>query len=117
MTTTQTEYFQAHAVDGVLTRTVRDTAAAMDGIAGMEPGQPYAAPARPESYLARLDIPFDRPLRVARWTDAWDGIAIDPACRAAVLAAGDLLAGLGHEVIDAPPPAMKYSGFIGAIGT
>ncbi|WP_413873864.1 amidase [Albidovulum sp.] len=103
------------AVDGVLTRTVRDTAAAMDGIAGMERGQPYAAPERPESWLARLDLPFDRPLRIACWTEAWEGIAIDPACTKAVQATAELLAGMGHEVVNAPPPALKYSSFIGAI--
>lgn len=103
------------AVDGVLTRTVRDTAAALDGIAGMERGQPYAAPERPASYLARLDLPFDRPLRIARWAEAWEGIEIAPECIRAVQAAGGLLAGLGHEVVEAPPPALKYSAFIGAI--
>ncbi|MEI2806192.1 MULTISPECIES: amidase [Paracoccaceae] len=103
------------AVDGVLTRTVRDSAAALDGIAGMEPGQPYAAPERPPSYLARLDLPFDRPLRIACWTEAWEGIAIAPECIAAVRAAAGLLTGLGHEVVDTPPPALKYDAFIGAI--
>lgn len=103
------------AVDGVITRTVRDTAAALDGIAGMELGQPYAAPPRPESYLARLNLPFDRPLRIAQWTEAWEGIEIDPDCLDAVRRAGELLAGLGHEVLPSPPPPLKFSAFIGAI--
>lgn len=103
------------AVDGVLTRTVRDTAAALDGIAGIELGQPYAAPERPESFLARLDLPFERPLRVALWSEAWEGIEIAPDCQSAVLQAGRLLAGLGHEVQPAPPPPLKYAAFIGAI--
>ena len=103
------------AVDGVLSRTVRDTAAALDGIAGMEPGQPHAAPERPESYLSRLELPFARPLRIARWTEAWDGIGIAPDCLRAVTAAGELLENLGHEVVDVAPPALKYSAFIGAI--
>ncbi len=103
------------AVDGVLTRSVRDTAAAMDGIAGMELGQPYAAPARPESYLARLDLPFDRPLRIAAWTEAWDGIEIAPECLAAVAHAEQVLSGLGHQVVRQAPPPIKYAAFIGAI--
>lgn len=103
------------AVDGVLTRTVRDTAAALDGIAGMELGQPYAAPARPDSYLARLELPFDRPLRIAVWTEAWDDIAIDAECLAAVRRAEEVLTGLNHEVRRQAPPPLKYSAFIGAI--
>lgn len=103
------------AVDGVLSRTVRDTAAAMDGIAGMELGQPYAAPPRPDSYLARLDSPFDRPLRIAAWTEAWDGIEIAPECLTAVDRAEQVLTDLGHEVARQAPPPIKYSAFIGAI--
>ena len=103
------------AVDGVLTRTVRDTAAAMDGIAGMELGQPYAAPPRPDSYLARLDLPFDRPLRIAAWTEAWDGIEIAPECLTAMDRAEQVLTGLGHEVARQAPPPIKYAAFIGAI--
>jgi amidase len=103
------------AVDGVLTRTVRDTAAALDGIAGMELGQPYAAPARPDSYLNRLDLPFDRPLRITKWTEAWEGIDIDPGCLAAVDHAEEVLVGLGHVVTQKTPPPIKYSAFIGAI--
>ncbi|WP_197029448.1 amidase [Paracoccus pantotrophus] len=103
------------AVDGVITRTVRDSAAALDGIAGMELGQPYAAPPRPESYLALLDRPFDRPLRIAVWTEAWEDIEIAPECLDAVRKTAGLLAGLGHEVSEAPLPALKYSSFVNAI--
>lgn len=103
------------ATDGVLTRSVRDTAAALDGIAGMEMGQPYAAPPRPASYLARLDEPFDRPLRVAVWMQAWDDIGIAPECHEAIIATGQLLENAGHEVVQVPPPQMKYSRFVDAI--
>jgi amidase len=103
------------AVDGVLTRTVRDSAAALDGFAGMEVGQPYAAPARPASYRHLLGRAFDRPLRIAKWTVAWDGIAIAPECLAAVSAAERHLTGSGHEVVEAEPPALKYTSFIEAI--
>lgn len=103
------------AVDGVLTRTVRDTAAALDGIAGVESGQPYAAPPRPESYLALLGIPFERPLRIALWTEAWEGVGIDEPCLDAVQGAARLLQQVGHAVVPSPPPSLKYSAFIGAI--
>ena len=103
------------AVDGVLSRTVRDTAAALDGIAGMELGQPYAAPARPKSYLEFIDGEFDRPLKVAKWTRAWSDIDIASECLDAVAAAERHLVALGHEVTDAPLPQLKYDAFVDAI--
>ena len=103
------------AVDGVLTRTVRDTAAALDGVAGIELGQPHAAPEWPGSYLKRLNLPFGRPLRIAMWTEAWEGIEIAPECRNAVNQTGLLLSDLGHDVLHMTPPPLKYSAFVGAI--
>jgi amidase len=103
------------AVDGVITRTVRDSAAALDGIAGMEPGQPYASPRRPESYAGLLDRPFSRPLRIAKWTKAWEDIEIADDCLEAVAITERLLAELGHEVVDTPLPALKYSSFVDAV--
>lgn len=103
------------AVDGVLSRTVRDTAAALDGIAGMELGQPYAAPERPDSYLEFIDGEFDRPLKVAKWTRAWNDIEVAPECLDAVAAAERHLAALGHEVEEAPLPRLKYDAFVDAI--
>lgn len=103
------------AVDGVLSRTVRDTAAALDGIAGMELGQPYAAPARPKSYLEYIEGKFDRPLRIAKWTQAWNDIDVAPECLEAVAAAERHLTALGHEVTSAPLPPLKYDAFVDAI--
>jgi amidase len=103
------------AVHGVLTRTVRDSAAALDGIAGMEAGAPYAAPTRPGSYLAELEKPFDRPLKIAKWTTGWNGVDIDPDCLEAVDAADSALRGLGHQVVEAPLPDLDYSAFIEAL--
>ena len=103
------------AVDGVLSRTVRDTAAALDGIAGMELGQPYAAPERPDSYLEFIDGEFDRPLKIAKWTRAWNNIEVAPECLDAVAAAERHLAALGHEVEEAPLPQLKYDAFVDAI--
>ncbi|MBB3773419.1 amidase [Angulomicrobium tetraedrale] len=103
------------ASDGVLSRTVRDTAAALDAIAGMDLGAPYAAPPRPASYLAELPRPFDRPLRIARWSSAFDDIALAPECLAAVDAATRALDDLGHEVIEAPLPDLGFARFLDAM--
>jgi amidase len=87
----------------------------MDGIAGAELGQPYAAPVRPDSYLGILNKPFDRPLRIAKWTKAWEDIQIAPECLEAVASAERFLTELGHEVIDAPLPEFKYTSFVNAV--
>jgi len=100
------------AADGVLTRTVRDTAAALDGVVGMEVGAPYASPTIPGKYLELLDVAFERPLRIAKWTTAFDDIAVDPDCVAAVEYAAKLLEGMGHEVVDVALPDIKYKSFL-----
>jgi amidase len=85
-----------------LTRTVRDSALLLDVSHGPEPGDPYAAPPAPPSYLALLDEPPPR-LRIAVFDGALFGRAIDPRCAAAVHAAAALLRELGHEVEEAAP--------------
>lgn len=100
------------AADGVLTRTVRDTAAAFDGVVGMEVGAPYAAPAVPGKYLELINREFDRPLRIAKWTEAFDDIPVDPECVAAVEYTAKLLESMGHEVVAAPLPDIKYKSFL-----
>lgn len=102
------------AADGVLTRTVRDTAAALDGVVGMELGAPYAAPSIPGKYLELMQQPFDRPLKVAMWRSAFDGIEVAKECVAAVEYTAGVLSSLGHEVIDAPLPPIKYGSFLRA---
>ena len=42
------------AIDGFLSRSVRDTAAMMDACAGPDLGAPYAAPSMPVSYMGAL---------------------------------------------------------------
>lgn len=103
------------AVHGVLSRTVRDSAAALDGIAGMEAGAPYAAPVKADSYLRQLEMPFDRPLRIAKWTNGWDDVSIAPDCLLAMKSAERSLTALGHEVVQAPLPLLDYSEFIEAL--
>lgn len=103
------------ATDGVITRTVRDTAAVLDAITGSDRGAPYAAPPTPSSYLANLHKPFDRPLRVAKWTTTWNDIPVDADCLAAVRLAEKLLIQNGHEVIEVNPPNIDFDGFVNAL--
>ena len=103
------------ACDGVLTRSVRDTAAALDAIAGRETGAPYAAPVRRGSYLAAISKPLRKPLRIAVWSRAWSDIKVDSKNLAAVERAAALCRDLGHVVMDAEPPVIDYDGFIEAL--
>lgn len=103
------------ACDGVISRSVRDTARALDLIAGMEPGAPYAAPPG-AGFEAGLGIPLERPLRIAAWKDPW-GLPVDPICRNAQERTAELCETLGHEVVRIDPPDFDYCTFIDAIIT
>ncbi|RAR48260.1 amidase [Paraburkholderia unamae] len=101
------------AADGVISRTVRDTAAALDAVSGFEPGAPYCAPPLSRPLIDAVHRPFDRPLRIAVWKEPLDGIALAPECAAAVDATAQLLRDLGHEVEYRPPPAgLDYEDFV-----
>ncbi|WP_415109732.1 amidase [Micropruina sp.] len=91
-------------VDGVLTRTVRDTALALDVLAGPRPSDTYWAPMAPGGYLAACDQAPER-LRIGLLTTPVIADAeVHPACLDAATRAAQLLEDLGHEVIEAPVP-------------
>ena len=89
--------------EGVISRSVRDTAALLDLLSGHAPGDPFhlAPPARP--FLEEVGAPPGR-LRVAFTTRSLFGHATSPEAVAAVEDAARLLASLGHEVVEAHPP-------------
>lgn len=88
------------AIDHVVARSVRDSAAALDAIAGNIPGDPYWAPPAPSSWLAAMDEK-PRRLRVAFSGRKLDGSAMHPDCQRAVQNAAALCAELGHVVEEA----------------
>lgn len=90
------------AIDGFLTRSVRDTAALIDATHGPDLGAPYYAPPLHGTLLDAMATP-PRPLRIACSTLSFTGDPIHPDCRAAVAHTADLCAQLGHEVIEADP--------------
>lgn len=86
----------------VLSRTVRDSAAALDATAGPMPGDPYfaAPPVRP--YLQEASTPPKR-LRIAMWTGNPLGGNVHPDCVEAANRAAKLCESLGHVVEEAAP--------------
>lgn len=90
------------AIDGYLTRSVRDTAALIDATHGPDIGTPYYAPALDGSLLDALSVPPPR-LRIAFSTLSFTGDPVHPDCRAAIEHTAALCAALGHELIEADP--------------
>ena len=90
--------------DGVLTRTVQETAELLDVLGGYEvgdatwapePDEPYAITARRDPGRLRIGVAVNPPLPDAQ---------VDPVYVTAAKEAGELLASLGHEVEDFEPP-------------
>lgn len=100
------------AIDGFLTRTVRDSAVLLDACAGADLGAPYWAPPLGAGYRAAIARP-PRRLRIALCETTLTGEPIDAECHAAVLAAARLLESLGHHVEPARPAA-DTRGMMGA---
>jgi amidase len=90
------------ACDGVLTRTVVETAQLLDVLAGYEVGDATWAPRPTEPYATAVRRDPGR-LRVAMTADNPLGVDVDPECVRGMHAAGELLASLGHEVEHASP--------------
>lgn len=94
-------------IDHALTRTVRDSAATLDAIAGYVPGDPYTAPKPARPFVAEVGVEPAR-LRVGLLDHAIVGdVELDPECAAAVRATGVLLERLGHRVEDRYPGALR----------
>jgi amidase len=87
----------------VVTRSVRDTAAALDVTAGNEQGDPYWAPPKPKSYLEDSKLPPGK-LKIAFATTSIFGKKFDPECVTAIQSTAKLLESLGHHVEEANPP-------------
>ena len=96
------EPWRGAAIEHVLTRSVRDSAAMLDATQGPDPGAPYriAPPERPFTHE-----PGEDPgrLRIAWTTEPMLGRDVHNDCEDAVAGAVTLLEGLGHEVAEAAP--------------
>jgi amidase len=91
-------------IDGAVTRTVHDSALALDVMAGPDVGDVAWAtpPAIPFAEQAQAE---PRGLKIALTTlSPIADAALDPVYAQAVADAGELLRGLGHTVVEADPP-------------
>ena len=85
----------------VVTRSVRDSAAVLDLLAGLMPGDMHTAPPKLGPYAAELVIPPGKlRIGVATRHPSMDGTLVEshPDCIAAVAHTAKLLASLGHHV-------------------
>ena len=90
------------ACDGVLTRTVADTALALDVLGGYEVGDANWAPRPAEPYVTAMRRDPGR-LRVAVTAENPFAADVDPEAVDALRVVAELLAGLGHDVVRGRP--------------
>ncbi|MCK5768978.1 amidase [Algiphilus sp.] len=97
------EHWEGASSDGVVSRSVRDSARMLDVLAGPGRGAPYHA-ARPLDAYERLAAQLPGRLRIGWSTRSPIGADVDPECVHAVERTAALLESLGHEVVEAEPP-------------
>lgn len=93
--------------DGVLARSVRDSAAGLDLLAGSRTGDLVPVPHAPGTYLASLDGTAARsgPLRIGVLREPLAAeTAVHPAAERGLERALEVLRGLGHELTEIPAP-------------
>src|SRR5688572_15112302 len=96
----------------VITRSVRDTAAVLDAVAGLAPGDPYTAPAPQRPFLDEVGADAGR-LRVGiRTAPPGRQIETHPDCVTAARETAKLLEGLGHTVEEAELPFLDAEDLI-----
>jgi len=106
--------------EGVVTRSVRDTAAILDLTSGFVPGDPYTAPPPARPYREELGADPGR-LRVGLLARGPRDFEIHADTAEAARGAGALLEELGHAVEEASPPALEdrdaVKGFLAVVAS
>ncbi|MEM1150621.1 MAG: amidase [Pseudomonadota bacterium] len=97
-----TEGWNGQSCHGVVSRSVRDSAAALDAIHGPEVGSRYVAPPPSGTFLSALDAD-PQPLKIALWMQAPNGTRPSEEAMNGLNATGRLLEDLGHTVVEAGP--------------
>jgi amidase len=113
--TNRVEAMTSASTSGVVTRTVADTAAALDVLAELDRGAWNVAPPHGAAFLDEVGVDPGR-LRI-RVTSA-NALGVEPApeCVDAVRAVATMLSDLGHDVVEAEPhwpdPGQFLTGFL-----
>jgi amidase/6-aminohexanoate-cyclic-dimer hydrolase len=92
------------AIDGFLTRSLRDTAGLLDTVAGPDQGAPYWPPPMQGTYAEAMERDPGK-LRIAFSAKTLTGKDTDPECVRAVEKAARLMEDLGHHVDPYTPAA------------
>ena len=101
------EVWQGLVNEHVVTRSVRDTAAILDAVAGPMPGDPYFATPPTRPFLAEVGTD-PGVLRIGVLADfPGQATPLHPDCVAAVQATAQLLSVLGHTVEESYPSALN----------
>ncbi len=98
----RTENWGGFAIEHVLTRSVRDSAAALDAVAGVEDHAPYHPPFHEGTFLKEVGADPGK-LRIGWTTEPPLPADVHPDCVAATEHAARLLEELGHEVVPIQP--------------
>jgi amidase len=96
------EAWQGCAIEHVLTRSVRDSAAMLDSIHGPDAGAPYVAPPPARPFLEEVGAPPGR-LKIAYTTRALIPTEMHPECVTAAERTAAMLRELGHDVVEEHP--------------
>jgi amidase len=118
LVTNDTVEVEGLATSGVLTRSVADTAAALDVLACHDPAAWWSPPTPQTSFARHATLAPPGGLRIGVLTDSpIEGMAVDPACRAAVDITLRTLESMGHHFVDAVLPLPPTEELIAAFTT
>lgn len=99
--TNRTAEVEGLSTSGVLTRSVADTAAALDVLARHDPAAWWSPPPLGTSFADVMAMTPPTGLRIGVLTDSpIEGISVDPACKAAADATVRTLESVGHHITD-----------------
>ena len=90
------------SAQGVVTNSVRDTAALLDVLTGSEIGDTFSLDPPERPFLSEVDLESGR-LRIATTLESPSGEPVDDECASAVNTVGQVLSELGHEVREDRP--------------
>lgn len=96
------DVFSGIVAEHALTRSVRDTAALLDAVAGPMPGDPYYAPPPPVPFVEAM-VESPPSLRIGLQVETPLGDPVHEECAAAARRTAALLESLGHQVEETAP--------------